>query len=128
MFDLNLMTAVLASKAAILYIKKRGAGRIVNIGAGGAMRAGKDMGPYAVSKAGVVKLTESLAEELKDDKITVNAVLPNIIDRPRNRKKMLDADFKHWVPSDAIAAVIAFLASDAAYAVTGAAIPVFGTG
>jgi NAD(P)-dependent dehydrogenase (short-subunit alcohol dehydrogenase family) len=118
--DLNVMTAVLASKVNMPYTKKRGGDRIVNIGAGGAMRGGKGMGPYAVSKAGVVKLTESLAEELKDDKITVNAVLPNIIDTPRNRKEMPDADFKHWVQPDAIAAVIAFLASDAAYAVTGA--------
>jgi NAD(P)-dependent dehydrogenase (short-subunit alcohol dehydrogenase family) len=76
----------------------------------------------------VQRLTESLAEELKDRGITVNAVLPGTIDTPRNRADMPDADFSRWVAPAAIADVIAFLASDAARAVTGAAIPVTGRG
>jgi NAD(P)-dependent dehydrogenase (short-subunit alcohol dehydrogenase family) len=76
----------------------------------------------------VQRLTEALAEELKDRNITVNAILPGIIDTPRNRLDMPQADFTRWVSPDAIAKVIQFLASDDSAAVTGAAIPVFGRG
>jgi NAD(P)-dependent dehydrogenase (short-subunit alcohol dehydrogenase family) len=84
------------------------------------------MGAYTASKAGVQKLTESLAEELKDRGVTVNAVLPSTIDTPRNRADMPGADFSRWVTPQAIAEVVLFLASDAAQAITGAAIPVSG--
>jgi NAD(P)-dependent dehydrogenase (short-subunit alcohol dehydrogenase family) len=84
------------------------------------------MGAYAASKAGVARLTEALAEELKDRRITVNAVLPSIIDTPTNRKDMPDADFSRWVSPAQLTAVIAFLLSDAADAVTGANLPVSG--
>jgi NAD(P)-dependent dehydrogenase (short-subunit alcohol dehydrogenase family) len=86
------------------------------------------MGAYSASKAGVLKLTESLASELKDEGITVNVILPGIIDTPRNRADMPEADFSRWVSPAAIAHVIGFLLSDAATAVTGAAIPVIGRG
>jgi NAD(P)-dependent dehydrogenase (short-subunit alcohol dehydrogenase family) len=107
---------------------ERGGGRIVNIGAGAAARAGLGMGAYAASKAGVQRFTEALAEELKDRNITVNAILPGIIDTPRNRLDMPKADFTRWVSPDAIAQVILFLASAEAASVTGAAIPVSGRG
>ena len=84
------------------------------------------MGAYAASKAGVARLTEALAEELKDRSITVNAVLPSIIDTPANRADMPNADFSRWVKPQAIADVIVFLLSDRASAVTGALIPVPG--
>ena len=84
------------------------------------------MGPYAASKAGVHKLTEALAEELKAEGITVNAVLPSILDTPTNRADMPDADPTAWVAPDDLAAVILFLASEAARAVTGALVPVTG--
>ncbi len=84
------------------------------------------MGAYAASKAGVFKLTEALAEELKDRGITVNAILPTIIDTPPNRKDMPDADFSRWVKPEQIADVIVFLLSDKAQAITGALIPVAG--
>jgi NAD(P)-dependent dehydrogenase (short-subunit alcohol dehydrogenase family) len=74
----------------------------------------------------VAKLTESLADELKDVGITVNAVLPSIIDTPVNRADMPTADFSRWVTADAVADVIMFLASDAARAVTGALLPISG--
>jgi NAD(P)-dependent dehydrogenase (short-subunit alcohol dehydrogenase family) len=86
------------------------------------------MGAYTASKAGVQRLTESLSEELKDKGVTVNAVLPGIIDTPQNRSDMPDADRSKWVPPEAIADVIVFLASPAARAITGAAVPVFGRG
>lgn len=129
MFAVNLKTAVVSTKAALPRLLESAAGRIINVGAGAAARpAGAGMGAYTASKAGVHKLTESLAEELKDRGITVNAVLPGIIDTPRNRADMPKADFARWVQPEAIASVIAFLASEQAAAVTGALIPVYGRG
>jgi NAD(P)-dependent dehydrogenase (short-subunit alcohol dehydrogenase family) len=128
MFAANLKTAVVASKAALPHLMARRGGRIINIGAGAAARAGAGMGAYTASKAGVERLTEALAEELKDRNITVNAILPGTIDTPANRAAMPDADLSRWVHPDAIADVVLFLASDAARAVTGAAVRVFGRG
>lgn len=126
LYRVNLRSAVSASRAALPHLTRRGSGRIVNIGAGAATKAGAGMGAYAASKAGVGKLTEALAAELKDRGITVNAVLPSIIDTPANRADMPDADFSRWVTPHAIADVIVFLLSDQARAVTGALIPVSG--
>ncbi len=98
--------------------------RIINIGAGAAIKAGMGMGAYAAAKSGVHRLTEALAEELAGRGVTVNAVLPSIIDTPANRADMPDADFLGWVQPAAIADVILFLASPAARAITGALIPV----
>jgi NAD(P)-dependent dehydrogenase (short-subunit alcohol dehydrogenase family) len=127
MFAMNLKTAVNASKAVLPHVLVRG-GSIVNIGAGAAGRAKAGMGAYTASKAGVQRLTEALAEELKDRNVTVNCILPGVIDTPQNRTSMAGADFSRWVAPAAIADVIHFLASDAARAVTGAAIRVFGRG
>ncbi|HTL91947.1 MAG TPA: SDR family NAD(P)-dependent oxidoreductase [Steroidobacteraceae bacterium] len=129
MFASNLKTAVVSTRAALPGLLASPAGRIINVGAGAAERAaGVGMGAYTASKAGVHKLTESLAQELKDRGITVNAVLPGIIDTPQNRADMPKADYSRWVPPAAIAAVIAFLASEQAAAVTGALLPVYGRG
>jgi NAD(P)-dependent dehydrogenase (short-subunit alcohol dehydrogenase family) len=129
LYAMNLRTAVVCCKAVLPSMLERGAGRIVNIGAGAAAaRAGAGMGAYTASKAGVQRLTESLSEEVNDRGITVNAILPGTIDTPRNRADMPDADFSRWVQPESIAEVIVFLASDAAGAVTGASIPVFGRG
>jgi NAD(P)-dependent dehydrogenase (short-subunit alcohol dehydrogenase family) len=128
MFAMNLKTAVIACSAALPYLGARGPGRIINIGAGAAARAAAGMGAYTASKAGVERLTESLAEELKDRQITVNCVLPGTLDTPRNRADMPQADFSRWVAPQAVADVVSFLASDAARAVTGAAIRVSGRG
>jgi NAD(P)-dependent dehydrogenase (short-subunit alcohol dehydrogenase family) len=122
---LNLTTALNAARAALPHLVASGAGRIVNIGAKGALSAATGMGAYAASKAGVHRLTEALAEEYKG-RVTVNAVLPSIIDTPANRKDMPDADFSKWVTAEEVAAVILFLASGAASGVTGALIPVAG--
>jgi NAD(P)-dependent dehydrogenase (short-subunit alcohol dehydrogenase family) len=129
LYRMNLRTAVVACKVALPALVERRQGRIINVGAGAAAaRSSTGMGAYTASKAGVQKLTESLADELKDRGITVNAVLPGTIDTPRNRADMPDADFSRWVTPEAIAEVVVFLASDAAGAVTGAAVPVFGRG
>ena len=82
------------------------------------------MGAYAASKAGVHRLTEALASEMVDSNLTVNAVLPSIIDTPTNRADMPDADTSQWVKPQAISEVILFLASHAARAINGALIPV----
>jgi NAD(P)-dependent dehydrogenase (short-subunit alcohol dehydrogenase family) len=125
MYELNLRTAVAACRAALPHLPS-GRGRIVNIGAAGAQKAGAGMGAYAASKAGVARLTEALAEELKDRGITVNAVLPSIIDTPANRADMPKADFTRWVQPEQLADVIVFLLSARAQAITGALLPVTG--
>jgi NAD(P)-dependent dehydrogenase (short-subunit alcohol dehydrogenase family) len=125
LYAINLRTAVNASRAALPFLTHQG-GRIVNVGAMAAARAGTGMGAYAASKAGVARLTEALAEELKDQGVTVNAVLPSTIDTPANRSDMPTADFTRWVKPEALAGVIIFLLSDAASVITGASIPVAG--
>jgi 3-oxoacyl-[acyl-carrier protein] reductase len=125
MHALNVMTALNASRSAIPHLVASTSGRIVNVGAMGALQAGSGMGAYAASKAGVHRLTEALAAEWKG-KITVNAVLPSIIDTPANRASMPNADFAKWVTPEELAEVILFLVSDAASAVTGALLPVSG--
>ena len=126
MYALNVATALNASRAAIPHLLSSGAGRIINVGAMGALQAGSGMGAYAASKAGVHALTQSLAEELKDAGVTVNAVLPSILDTPANRADMPKADFSAWVAPADLAAVMLFLASEEARAVTGALVPVTG--
>jgi len=125
LYQMNVKTAATACKAALPYLSANGEGRIVNVGAFAATRAAAGMGAYTASKAGVAKLTESLAEELKG-RVTVNAVLPSIIDTPANRADMPDADFSKWVSPADLAAVILFLVSPEAKAVTGALVPVTG--
>ncbi len=125
MYALNVLTALNASRSAVPHLVSSGAGRIVNVGAMGALQAGSGMGAYAASKAGVPRLTEALAAEWKG-RITVNAVLPSTIDTPANRASMPGADFAKWVTPQELAEVILFLVSDAASAVTGALLPVSG--
>ena len=121
MFRTNLLTAALASRAVLPHLLKQG-GSIVNVGAAGAVDPATGMAPYAASKAGVMALTRSLADELRGKGVRVNAVLPTILDTPTNRRDMPDADPAGWVrPTDA-AEVIAFLLSDASVAVNGAGI------
>jgi NAD(P)-dependent dehydrogenase (short-subunit alcohol dehydrogenase family) len=125
MYALNVLTALNASRAALAHLSTSTAGRIVNVGAMGALQAGAGMGAYAASKAAVHRLTEALAAEWKG-KITVNAVLPSTIDTEANRASMPKADFSKWVRPQELAEVILFPTSDAASAVTGALIPVAG--
>jgi NAD(P)-dependent dehydrogenase (short-subunit alcohol dehydrogenase family) len=124
MYRMNLRTAVSACQAALAHLPD--GGRIVNIGANGAVKAGAGMGAYAASKSAVLRLTEALAEETRDHGINVNAILPSIIDTPANRRDMPEADFSRWVAPDALADVVAFLLGDGARAITGAGIPVTG--
>jgi NAD(P)-dependent dehydrogenase (short-subunit alcohol dehydrogenase family) len=125
LYAMNVRTTLVASRA-LLPMLRRSHGAIVNVGAAGAVKAATGMGAYAASKSGVARLTEALAEELKEEGVRVNAVLPSIIDTPANRADMPDAPFDRWVKPEALASVIAFLLSPSASAVTGALIPVTG--
>lgn len=117
MYRMNVRTAAISSRAALAHLSVGGA--IVNVGAAAATNVAVGMAPYAASKAGVMALTEGLADELRGKGIRVNAVLPTIIDTPTNRKDMADADTSGWVKPESAAKVIAFLLSDEAAAVTG---------
>ena len=124
LYAMNLRSAVAASQAVLPHLA--GSGRIVNVGAMAALKAAAGMGAYAASKAGVMRFTEALADELKYGGVTVNAVLPSIIDTPANRADMPAAAFERWVTPAALSRVVAFLLSDDAAAITGACIPVAG--
>jgi NAD(P)-dependent dehydrogenase (short-subunit alcohol dehydrogenase family) len=126
LYTVNVKTALHVCRAVLPHLQGRPHARIVNVGAGAAAKAAAGMGAYAASKSAVLRLTEALAEESKDQGITVNAVLPSIIDTPANRKDMPQADFSRWVAPEAAADVIAFLLSEGARAITGAGIPVPG--
>jgi NAD(P)-dependent dehydrogenase (short-subunit alcohol dehydrogenase family) len=126
MMDLNARTVFNACRAVIPHLLAAGGGRIVNVAARAALMGQGHMAPYCASKAVVIRLTESLAEEHRDDGINVNCVLPGTLDTPENRAAMPDADHGRWVGTDALADVILFLVSAASRAISGAAIPVYG--
>lgn len=126
MMDMNLKSAFLCSKVVIPHMMKQGRGSIVNIASRPALKGSPGLSAYGASKAGVLNLTQSLAEELREHDINVNAVIPGTMDTPGNRHSMPDADFTKWVTPGDVARVIAFLCSEEARAVSGAAIPVYG--
>ncbi len=126
LLDLNLRTTFAMCRAAAPALADAGGGAIVNVSARAALRGEAGNGVYGATKAAVLALTQSLSEELKRDGVNVNAVLPSIIDTPANRKAMPKSDPAAWVAPGELANVIVFLASDAAAAVHGAAIPVYG--
>ena len=126
MMDLNALTVLRTARAVVPRMLAAGSGSIVNVGAASALSGKADMGAYCASKSAVIRLTESMAAELRERGIRVNCVLPSIIDTPANRAAMPDADPQRWVAPEALAEVVVFLASDAARAVHGAAVPVVG--
>jgi NAD(P)-dependent dehydrogenase (short-subunit alcohol dehydrogenase family) len=126
LMDLNARTVVNMARVVVPLMLKAGAGKIVNVGAFAAQKGAAQMGAYVASKAAVIRLTETMAAELREKNINVNCVLPTIIDTPENRAAMPDADPRKWVAPEALADVIAFLCSDAARAIHGAAVPVAG--
>jgi NAD(P)-dependent dehydrogenase (short-subunit alcohol dehydrogenase family) len=128
LFDLNARSVLHAVRAVVPHMLERGRGRIVNVGALSAGRAEAHKGAYNASKTTVIRLTETMAAELRDRGINVNCVLPGTLDTADNRAAMPDADPSRWVPLADLAAVMVFLASDAARSVHGAAVPVTGLG
>ena len=126
LLDLNARTVLNTARAVVPRMLAAGGGKIVNVGAYAAQKGAAQMGAYIASKSAVIRLTESMAAELRSRGINVNCVLPTIIDTPENRAAMPDADPRRWVAPRELAEVIVFLASDAARAIHGAAIPVSG--
>jgi len=126
LLNLNARSVLYTARAVVPAMLNAGGGRIVNIGAFAAQRGAAGMGAYVASKSAVIRLTETMAAELREKNINVNCVLPTIIDTPENRDAMSKADPARWVAPQDLAAVIVFLASDAARAIHGAAIPVTG--
>ena len=126
LMDLNARTVLNTARAVVPVMLKSGSGKIVNIGAFAAQKGAAQMGAYVAAKSAVIRLTETMAAELREKNINVNCVLPTIIDTPENRAAMPDADPRRWVAPAALADVILFLASDAARAIHGAALPVTG--
>lgn len=123
---LNLTTTAIALGAFLPGMVARGGGRAVAVSSRAAVRPFAGGGAYAASKAGVIALVQTASEEVRHDGVTVNCVLPSVIDTPANRRAMPDADWERWVAPERIGDVMAFLLSDGAAAVTGAAIPVYG--
>lgn len=126
MLNLNARSVFVVCQLVIPYMLKQGYGKIINIASRAALSGDAYHAAYSVSKTAVVRLTESMAGELKNAGLNVNCVLPGLIDTPQNRAAMPDGDFSKWVAPEAIADVILFLASDGARAINGAAVPVYG--
>jgi len=126
MLNLNLKSTFLCSKKVLPIMIKQNCGKIINVSSRPALKGSAGVGAYSASKAGVLNLTETIADEVKDYDINVNAILPSTIDTPANRRDMPDADFSKWVKPEEIAKVIVFLASDLSKPIRGAGIPVYG--
>jgi NAD(P)-dependent dehydrogenase (short-subunit alcohol dehydrogenase family) len=126
LLDINVRTLLNTVRAVVPQMLAAGGGKIVNVGAASALKGAALMGAYVAAKSAVIRLTETMALELREKNVNVNCVLPTIIDTPENRVAMPDADPARWVAPEALADVIVFLASDAARAVHGAAVPVAG--
>lgn len=126
MMDLNAKTVFLMSRAVIPTMLAQQSGKIVSIAARAALQGKAEMGPYVASKMAVIRLTETMAAELKGSHINVNCILPGTIDTPANRRDMPDADYSKWVAPESLAGVVQFLTADAARDVHGAAVPVYG--
>jgi NAD(P)-dependent dehydrogenase (short-subunit alcohol dehydrogenase family) len=126
LFNVNLRTTLNCCRAVIPQMLKQKRGKIVNIASRDGLKGSAGYGAYSASKSAVLRLTESLADELKNSNINVNCIMPATIDTPQNRAAMPDTDFSKWVEPSALADVILFLSSDAARAINGAALPVYG--
>jgi len=126
LMNLNARTVFNTCRAALPYLVDQGAGKIINIAARAALAGKANMAVYTAAKSAVVRLTEGIAEEVKGRGVNVNCILPGTLDTPQNRQARPDEDHSRWVTPEDLAEVILFLASDAARAIHGAAIPVYG--
>ncbi|MBP9146433.1 MAG: SDR family oxidoreductase [Thermoanaerobaculia bacterium] len=128
LWEANFLSALHVCRAVVPRMRRQGGGAIVNVGSKASLGGEAGVAPYSIAKTAVVRLTESLAAEVKRDGIRVNVVLPGTLDTPANRHAMSDSDPRAWVAPEALADAMLFLASPQARAVTGAALPVFGLG
>lgn len=124
--ELNLKSVFLCSREVLKTMVPKKSGKIINVGALSGLKGGAQAGPYGVAKAGVINLTETMAEENKFNNIQINAIVPSIIDTPANRLSMPDADFTRWVKAEEIAELLVFLSSDKSSGITGSIIKVPG--
>lgn len=124
MFNLNVKTAWNIYRAAVPAIRQTGGGALVGVASAAGLRGTAEMAAYSAMKSAVMRLTESLADELRSDRIRVNAVLPTTIDTPQNREAMPHADTSRWVKPSEVAEAMAFFLSDAASGISGALLPV----
>jgi len=126
MMNLNLKTAFLVSKHVVEQMVKQGSGKVIHVAARLGLKGISGNSAYSASKSGLIRLVESLSDEVKGNNINVNCIMPSIIDTDANRKDMQDADFSKWVKPSEIARVILFLASEDSRSIHGASIPVYG--
>ena len=126
LMNLNTRSFHISARAVIPMMVANHYGKIITVSARPGLEGRKNAGAYSAAKGALIRLVESMAEELKERGINVNCVLPGTMDTPENREDMPDADFSRWVPLESVADVIAFLASDAARDIHGASVPVFG--
>jgi NAD(P)-dependent dehydrogenase (short-subunit alcohol dehydrogenase family) len=126
LLNLNARSVFIASHKVIPYMINQGSGKIINVAARPGLEGRAGMAAYSASKCAVIRLTESMAGELKSQGINVNCVIPGTIDTPQNREAMPDADYSMWVSTESLADAILFLSSEAARDVHGAALPVYG--
>jgi NAD(P)-dependent dehydrogenase (short-subunit alcohol dehydrogenase family) len=127
MFEMNLNSTFYLLRAAIPAMRKTRNGRIIAIGSRAAVDPGANVGAYSSSKAAMVSLIRTVAQENKDVGITANVILPGTIDTPANRKAIPKADTGKWVQPTSVASLIVWLAGDAGKDVNGAMIPVYGS-
>ena len=126
MMALNARSIFIACQQVIPHMLAQGSGKIVNIAARPGFQGRAGMAAYSASKSAVLRLTESMSAELKNQGVNVNCIIPGTIDTAQNRQDMPDADFSRWVKPDSLAEVILFLCSNAARDIHGAALPVYG--
>ncbi len=126
MMDLNLKSAFLCCREVVRHMRREGRGKIINVSSRTGLEGEAGHAPYSVSKAGVIRLTESLADEVKGEGINVNCIMPSIIDTPANRRAIPNANFDLWPKPWEVARIVLFLASNDANLINGAAIPVYG--
>ncbi len=126
MMEMNLKSVFLCSREFLRETANKTYGRIINMAAMPAITPSAGVGPYAVSKTGIVALTKVLGEELKGTGITANAIAPSIIRTPANMQAMPNEDFNRWVTPEEITETMVFLCSEAGRSINGVTIPVFG--
>lgn len=128
MMNLNVRSTLILCKSVLPTMLSQGRGKIVNVAARAALAGGANHAAYAASKSAVIRLTESIAAEVREQGVNANCILPSTIDTPDNRAAVPKADYRKWVTPERIAEVILFLASAAADDLHGAALPVYGLG